>query len=276
MRLLINPEGGIAGDMFAAALVSAGAGFPVMQRAMAAAGNKLGSAEIDIRQTTDGSSQLVVRLASNRRHLGAMEARSILLELFEHFGIREKYRDFGLRILDILVRAEQRAHREFNIVIEGDHSHAHSHHHDHEHDHEHEHNHGHSHPHEESFLHEAQDIVIDIMGAVTGMEQLDIEPRAELLGPVSVGGGHVHCSHGTLSVPAPAASVILEEYRIEWKKGPIEIELFTPSGAAIMAALGAVLNPTVDIKALDIAAVGRARGSKILDIPPFELYVYNS
>jgi uncharacterized protein (DUF111 family) len=269
MRLLINPEGGMAGDMFAAALVSAGADFPVMQRAMAAAGNKLGSAEIDIRQTTDGSSQLVVRLASNRCHLGAMEARSILTELFEHFGIRETYRDFGLRILDILVRAEQRAHREFNIVIEGDHSHAHPHHHDHGH----EHNHGHSHPHEESFLHEAQDIVIDIMGAVMGMEQLDIEPRAELLGPVSVGGGLVHCSHGTLSVPAPAASVILEEYHIEWKKGPIEVELFTPSGAAIMAALGAALNPAVDIKALDIAALGRARGSKILDIPPFELYL---
>lgn len=271
MKLLINPEGGMAGDMFAAALVSAGADFNLIQRAMQAAGEKLGSVEIGLNQTADGSSQLAIRLESDRHHLGASEAKVILSELFAGFGIHKKYRNFGMNILDILVKAEQRAHRLFNIVIEGDKGH-HSHH-NHDHGHTHHHNHDH-HSHEESFLHEAQDIVVDITGAVIGMQQLDIEPQAELLCPISVGGGHVFCSHGKLSIPAPATSVILEEYQMEWKRGPVEMELFTPTGAAIMAALGTRLNTSVDLGVLDIAAAGRSRGSKILDIPPFELYLY--
>jgi uncharacterized protein (DUF111 family) len=271
MKLLINPEGGMAGDMFAAALVSAGADFNRIKTAMQAAGEKLGSVKISLNQTTDGSSQLAIHLESKRHHLGASEAKVILLELFDGFGIHRKYRNFGMDILEILVKAEHRAHRLFNIVIKGDKGH-HSH---HNHGHTHHHNHDH-HSHKESFLHEAQDIVIDIMGAVIGMQQLNIEPQAELLCPISVGGGHVFCSHGKLSVPAPATSVILEDYRMDWKRGPVEMELFTPTGAAILAALGTRLNASVDLGVLDIAAAGQSRGSKILDIPPFELYLYKS
>ena len=179
----------------------------------------------------------------------------------------------GMNILEILIKAEIKAHKEFNIVIEDDHSH-HSHHHDnHHHPHEH-HDHDHHHHHEEeAFLHEAQDIVIDIMGAAVGMQMLDIEPEADLSAPVSVGGGHVHFSHGVLPVPAPATSVILEQYGIQWKKGPIDKELFTPTGAAILAALGAKVNAAA-IDTLDVKAIGTSRGTKILDIPPLKLMLY--
>ena len=140
-------------------------------------------------------------------------------------------------------------------------------------------NHQHTHHHhppgnEETFLHEAQDIVIDIMGAIMGMQQLDIEPGAELLCPVSVGGGHVHFSHGTHSIPAPATTIMLKEYHIQWKKGPVDVELFTPTGAAILAALGSSLNNSIVIEALNIVSIGKARGTKILEIPPLKLYVY--
>ena len=329
MKLLINPAGGMAGDMFAAALVSAGADFNIMQNAMQAAGNKLGTAQIHINQTPDGSSQLFIKLDSQRRHLGEFEAKEILRQLFDEFSIRDPYREFGMNTLDILAKAEKRAHAEYHIVIEDDHSHSHepSHHHhphshDHHHDHDHNHNHDHSHnnhhhspgsapldphnhahthihdhpdtpsqphshPHshahthehpegEQAFLHEAQDIVIDIMGAVTGLQQLDIEPNAVLLHPVSVGGGQIHFSHGTHSIPAPATTVILEEHRIPWKKGPIEKELFTPTGAALLAALGAKLDETIRLESLETTARGKARGTKILDIPPLELFIYRA
>lgn len=273
MKLLINPEGGLAGDMFSAALVSAGADFKVMQKAMLTAGEKLGSAQIEIKQTADGSSQLSIALNPGKHHLGGNEARAILEELFSQFNIREKYRILGMNILEILIKAEKRAHAEYNIVIEGEHSHPHSHHHTHHHDGQHTHHH---HPpgDEETFLHEAQDIVIDIIGAVTGLQQLDIEPGVELMCPVSVGGGHVHFSHGTHSIPAPATTIMLKEYHIEWKKGPVDVELFTPTGAAILAALGSPLNTSIDIDTLDVVAVGKARGTKILEIPPLKLYIY--
>ena len=272
MKLLINPEGGLAGDMFAAALVSAGADFKIMQKAMLTAGEKLGSAKIEIKQTADGSSQLFIALKPGKHHLGGNEARTILEELFNRFDIREKYRDLGMNILEILIKAEKRAHAEYNIVIDGEHSQSHSHHHTHHHD---QHT-RHHHPlgAEETFLHEAQDIVIDIIGAVTGLQHLDIESKAELLGPVSVGGGHVHFSHGTHSIPAPATAIILKEYHIEWQKGPIDVELFTPTGAAILAALGSSLNTAIDIDTLDVVAIGKARGTKILGIPPLKLYIY--
>jgi uncharacterized protein (DUF111 family) len=269
MKLLINPEGGLAGDMFTAALVSAGADFKLMQKAMMTAGEKLGTAQIEIKQTADGSTQIDIALNPRKHHLGGNEARTILEELFSQFDIREKYRNLGMKILEILIKAEKRAHAEYNIVIEGEHSHPHSHDHDHQHT-------PHHHPpgNEETFLHEAQDIVIDIMGAIMGMQQLDIEPGAELLCPVSVGGGHVHFSHGTHSIPAPATTIMLKEYQIQWKKGPVDLELFTPTGAAILAALGSSLNTSIVIEALDIASIGKARGTKILEIPPLKLYIY--
>lgn len=283
MRLLINPEGGMAGDMFAAALVSAGAEFPAVQAAMQAAGEKLGTASIEMSTADDGSMQLKIKLESKRHHLGANEARHILTHLFEDHGIEETYREFGMRILDILAKAEKQAHKEFNIVVEGDHTHDHDHSHEHTHDHDHDHDHAHGHGHhhhhqhgekEETFLHEAQDIVIDIMGAVVGMQQLGIEPEAELTGPVSVGGGHVHCSHGKLSIPAPATTVIMRDHGIQWKKGPVEKELFTPTGAAIMAALKGKVNPSVKIAEADIKSRGQARGTRMLPIPPLEFILY--
>ncbi len=272
MKLLINPEGGLAGDMFAAALVSAGADFKIMQKAMLVAGERLGSAQIEIKQTADGSSQLSIALKPGKHHLGGNEARTILEELFNRFDIREKYRNLGMNILEILIKAEKTAHAEYNIVIDGEHSQSHSHHHTHHHDQPSQHHHPPGA--EETFLHEAQDIVIDIIGAVTGLQLLDIEPKAELLGPVSVGGGHVHFSHGTHSIPAPATAIILKEYHIEWQKGPIDVELFTPTGAAILAALGSSLNTAIDIDTLDVVAIGKARGTKILGIPPLKLYIY--
>jgi len=57
------------------------------------------------------------------------------------------------------------------------------------------------------------------------------------LTPVSVGGGTVHFSHGTLPVPAPAVVAILKRYRIPHVAGPVDVELLTPTGAAILAAL---------------------------------------
>jgi uncharacterized protein (DUF111 family) len=273
MKLLINPEGGLAGDMFSAALVSAGANFKIMQKAMLTAGEKLGSAQIEIKQITDGSSQLSIALNPGKHHLGGSEARAILEELFSQFNIREKYRNLGMNILEILVKAERRAHAEYNIIIDGEHSHPNSHHHTHHNDDQHN---LHHHPpgDEETFLHEAQDIVIDIIGTIMGLQQLDIEPGAELLCPVSVGGGHVHFSHGTHSIPAPATAIMLKEYHIEWKKGPANVELFTPTGAAILAALGSSLNTSIDINKVNVISMGKARGTKILKIPPLKLYIY--
>jgi uncharacterized protein (DUF111 family) len=281
MKCLINPAGGMSGDMFSAALISAGADFNLVQKAMTAAGEKLGKASIVKLQTEDGATQLKISLDSDRHHLAGSEGRAILTDLFNTFDINETYQAFGFKTLDILIAAEKRAHKEFNIVIEGDHhhgdSHDHSHSHDHDHSHDHSHDHAHHHHHshsDDAFLHEAQDIVIDIMGAVMGLQLLEIEPQAFMMGPVSVGGGHVHCSHGTLSIPAPATTIVMREYDIQWQKGPVEKELLTPTGATLLAALGGEQYDGKSFEHLEKISTGTARGTKILPIPPLELYLY--
>lgn len=266
-KLLIDVSGGIAGDMFTAALISAGANFEFIREAMLQSASKLGSANISLHKTADDSHQLRIKLKSNRNHLRGSEAKSILAELFREFDITEEYRNLGMTATEILLKAEIRAHRDYNIVLKGDSEHF-------RHLHPNHHNHNHSHTHEEeSFLHEAQDIVIDIMGAIVGMQDLQIEPGVQLLTPVSVGGGTVDCSHGILPVPAPATEVILDRYAIEWREGPLDVELSTPTGVAILAALGAKKHDSSALERKKIFSAGRARGTKLLDIPPLIVYL---
>lgn len=269
MKFIIDPSGGMAGDMFSAALISAGADLKTMKQAMQAAAEKLGTAGIDITRTTDGSVRLKIQLNSSRSHLGDEEAGVYLNELYRQFRIEKEYRFFGNRILEILVRAEKKAHKDFKIVIH-DHGQA-------------DHHHSpanlkpssdHSHP-EITFLHEAQDIIVDIIGAVTGLQSLRINPLATLSKPVSVGEGHIHFSHGTHGIPAPATRIILDSHRINWEKGPIEKELCTPTGASILAALGSrqilARKKTNNEK---VSFRGKSRGSQPYDIPPLQIFLF--
>ncbi|MEA3407620.1 MAG: tRNA (N6-threonylcarbamoyladenosine(37)-N6)-methyltransferase TrmO, partial [Chloroflexota bacterium] len=96
----------------------------------------------------------------------------------------------------------------------------------------------HQHAGEEAVLHEAQDILLDVMGAAKGLEFLGASVEDVIcLTPVSVGGGEVRFSHGTLPVPAPAVTAILKGHRIPHVAGPVDAELLTPTGAALLAAL---------------------------------------
>lgn len=255
-RLLIDPKGGIAGDMFAASLISAGADFNLIQIAMSKAASKLGSAEISMSYTEDNSTRLLIKLHSNKHHLNSTIAKEILVDLFKELSISENYCILGIKILDVLLAAEKKAHSE-NIYftnnrplfLHDNHS-------------------------ENTNLHEAQDIIIDIIGAVIGMQELNIEPEVKLLSPVSVGNGFINFSHGRLPVPAPATRIILEQYNIKWKQGPVNTELCTPTGASIIAALKANYSQNCLLDEIKIISEGKSRGTKDLDIPPLKVYVY--
>ena len=96
----------------------------------------------------------------------------------------------------------------------------------------------HVHDTEEAVLHEAQDILLDVMGAATGLQYLGVDlDEVICLSPVAVGGGVITFSHGTLPAPAPATTAILKKHRIPHVAGPVDVELLTPTGAAILAAL---------------------------------------
>ena len=91
---------------------------------------------------------------------------------------------------------------------------------------------------EEVHLHEvgAVDAVLDIVGAIEGFEQLDVDQIYHW--PVAVGHGWVDAAHGKLPVPAPATALLLEGLEVA-SGGPVEGEATTPTGATLLRVLSA-------------------------------------
>ena len=99
---------------------------------------------------------------------------------------------------------------------------------------------------EEIHFHEvgAVDSIVDIVGAAILLEKLDVDRIYS--SSVQVGGGFVECAHGTFPVPAPATTEILTGIPI--KKGAVEHETTTPTGAAILATNVNIFDDKVQLK----------------------------
>jgi hypothetical protein len=79
----------------------------------------------------------------------------------------------------------------------------------------------------------ADDAVADVVGAA--LLVADLDPDRVVTTPLSAGGGEVTTAHGTYPVPAPAVVEVAE--RADWtlRGGPVDAELLTPTGAAVLA-----------------------------------------
>ncbi|MCX7974406.1 MAG: nickel pincer cofactor biosynthesis protein LarC [Candidatus Aminicenantes bacterium] len=93
----------------------------------------------------------------------------------------------------------------------------------------------HGRPLSEIHLHEvgADDALVDVIGSCWLLEKLNVEIIT--CAPINLGSGWVKTSHGLLPVPPPAVSEILKGIPV-YSFGP-EVELTTPTGAAIIATL---------------------------------------
>lgn len=79
----------------------------------------------------------------------------------------------------------------------------------------------------------AVDSIVDIVGAAICLDYL--APDKIMCSTVELGGGMVHCAHGMYPVPAPATAEIVKNIPV--RKGTVDYEATTPTGAAILAAL---------------------------------------
>lgn len=80
----------------------------------------------------------------------------------------------------------------------------------------------------------ALDAVADVTACCLLLHLL--KPERIVVSPVRVGGGMVKCAHGLLPVPAPATALLLEG--IPSAGGPVDCELCTPTGAALLKYFG--------------------------------------
>jgi len=79
----------------------------------------------------------------------------------------------------------------------------------------------------------AVDAIADVACSVAGLHFLGVERVAVSVFPL--GGGTVKCEHGIIPVPAPATVELLRGFPS--RPGPVEAELVTPTGAAILTTL---------------------------------------
>jgi uncharacterized protein (TIGR00299 family) protein len=90
----------------------------------------------------------------------------------------------------------------------------------------------------------AIDSIIDVVGAAICFNALKVD--AVHVSTIELGSGFVLCDHGKLPVPAPATAELIKGMPV--KKGGVDFEATTPTGAAILAALATSFDPDLPIK----------------------------
>ncbi len=170
----------------------------------------------------------------SRHGISAMKFRAIATEPAKHrhlSGILKM-----IRAAQISERAKANAERVFQVLAEAESS-------------------VHGVDIEKVHFHEvgAVDSICDIVGICVGLELLSIERI--YCSVINTGSGTVDTEHGVLPVPAPATARLLRNKPV-YSRGPA-MELTTPTGAAVVAALAEGFGPMPPMR---IAAIGYGAG----------------
>src|SRR5947209_12969856 len=102
------------------------------------------------------------------------------------------------------------------------------------------------------------DAIVDVVGACAGLELLGVDEV--WASPIATGTGMVRSAHGMLPNPAPAVVALLRGAPTYGRD--VSVELVTPTGAALLAALAVGYGP---LPPMTIAATGFGAGSRDID-----------
>jgi uncharacterized protein (TIGR00299 family) protein len=109
----------------------------------------------------------------------------------------------------------------------------------------------------------AIDAIVDVVGSCAALEALGIdEVRAS---PIAVGLGTFRAAHGVLPNPGPATLGLLARVGAPAHGVDLDLELTTPTGAALMTALAAGFGA---MPAMSVDAVGYGAGKRDVDGRP--------
>lgn len=105
----------------------------------------------------------------------------------------------------------------------------------------------------------AIDSIVDIVGTAAALVWL--APASVSASSIPLGHGTVTCAHGTLPIPAPATLEIVREGGIPVTDGGVEMELCTPTGAAIVAS---IVQRFGAMPPMTVSAIGYGAGDREL------------
>ncbi len=98
----------------------------------------------------------------------------------------------------------------------------------------------------------AVDAIVDVVGAIAGLAALGAD--AVYASPLPLGRGVVRSQHGTLPLPAPATLELLAMAGTPTRPADTDVELVTPTGAAILTTLAEFRQPAMRLERVGIGA----------------------
>ncbi len=236
MVLVIDPQiAGISGDMLLCSLVDLGADKNKIINGVKQSEKFFSNSSIKkidfqkIQKHGIQAIQLILEVEEDVAERKGSEIKKAITDSIQNIGLSEKAKIFSESCIDTLISSESKIH---GI------------------------------PEDSVHLHEASsiDTFVDIVGITIALEDLELFDEKILCLPISVGGGNVTFSHGTMSNPASAILEIFKNSNLIIKGNSANEELTTPTGACIL--LNLTNNSVEYYPSMKIISIGYGAGKK--------------
>ena len=236
MVLVIDPQiAGISGDMLLCSLVDLGADKNKIINGIKQSEKFFSNSSIKkidfqkIQKHGIQAIQLILEVEEDVAERKGSEIKKAITDSIQNIGLSEKAKIFSESCIDTLISSESKIH---GI------------------------------PEDSVHLHEASsiDTFVDIVGITIALEDLELFDEKILCLPISVGGGNVTFSHGTMSNPASAILEIFKNSNLIIKGNSANEELTTPTGACIL--LNLTNNSMGYYPSMKIVSIGYGAGKK--------------
>jgi uncharacterized protein (TIGR00299 family) protein len=211
--LVIDPSvSGVSGDMLLSALVDLGAESERIGELVEVLHKEVhGLKRVELKFGKVKRGEFVatyadVKIVEERRPRTGREILDLVKRVSSSLGLSEWGSHFSKRVIERMVEAEASLHGESVDQVE---------------------------------LHESgsTDTLLDVLGVAIAVESLGLVNAEIVCMPIALGGGTISFSHGLTPVPAPATLEILRSSKALIRGGPVDAELTTPTGAALLANL---------------------------------------
>ena len=201
---------GISGDMTLGALVDAGLSFAALKSEL----DKLSVREFTLSQRRVEKHGIAgTKIDVNAREGHVHRHLKDVLEIIDNSAISASVKEKAACVFQKLAEAEAKIH---GTTIEAVHFHEVG----------------------------AVDAIVDVVGAIVGLEILGIE--AIYASKFRFGSGHTRGAHGAMPVPVPAVVEMTKGFPSE--RTDIPYELVTPTGAALLTALASNIGETIQLR----------------------------
>ena len=236
MVIVIDPQiAGISGDMLLSSLVNLGADKNkivegIMKSQKFLQGSTIKKIDFQkIQKCGVESTELILEIDENISERKGIEIKKAILDSINELSLTTKAKIFAESCINTLISAESKIHGISENSV---------------------------HFHEASSI----DTLIDIVGITIALDDLKLFEEKIVCLPVSVGGGTVSFSHGTMSNPANAILQIFKNSNLNIQGNNSKEELTTPTGACILVNL--TNNPVQHYPSMNVSSIGYGAGQK--------------